>query len=514
MAIQFPGLGGYAPGTLQHLAATEHRVTELLREVDRAARAYGVPPVSVPLTDPEGPEIEELAQTPTRLHLASLATGLALHGELVAHGRPGDVVIGHSTGELTALAAAGCLSAYDAARVLCEREIALAEGDFAGGLTALRVGAQRAGHLCGAVGGWSLQPSLFNAPQQTVVSGNAEELARLEKAARALGIQATRLLVVYPHHNPLLAGAARQVAEATAAYRVEEPRTRVFSPLLGRQVRTVEDVRRVINRHLTDPVDYVRAIRELHAHHQVGVFLEAGPRPLLTQCAVECLPPDAELIGPPPGSTDGLKILDALLQSGGHLAPDAPPAAVAAPAGRTAVTSPRPRPVVAEDPAPVTARSVSAPAPAPGAVSLREAAHTAPAVRWDAPATGTVPAQEAGDAPQSLSLGERAPADSAPASSGALPEYGALVDELRSTFAEALGYPEDVFTDDAHLEADLGIASVKKTELLVALLDRYDLPTPPADLRIRDYNTLPKLADLMIMLAADGQDSEARGGAT
>ncbi|WP_330301778.1 MULTISPECIES: acyltransferase domain-containing protein [unclassified Streptomyces] len=495
-AIQLPGLGGYAAGTLQHLAATEHPVSELLREVDRAARAYGLPPVSVPLTDPDGPEIEELAQTPVRLHLASLATGLALYGELAAHGRPGDVLIGHSTGELTALAAAGCLSAYDAARVLCEREIALAEGDFAGGLTALRVGAQRAGHLCGAVGGWSLQPSLFNAPQQTVVSGNAEELARLEKAARALGIQATRLLVVYPHHNPLLAGAARQVAEATASYRVEEPRIRVFSPLLGRPVRTVKDVRRVINRHLSDPVNYLRAIRELHAHHQVGVFLEAGPRPLLTQCAVECLPPDAELIGPPPGSTDGLKILDALLHSGRHLAPDAPPAAAAAPARRTAVTSPRP--VAAEDPAPVAARSVPAPAPAPGAVSLREAA----------------PAQAAGATQQSLSLGEPAPADSAPASSGALPEYGALVAELRSTFAEALGYPEDVFTDNAHLEADLGIASVKKTELLVALLDRYNLPTPPADFRIRDYNTLPKLADLMILLAADGQDSEARGGTT
>ncbi|OKI62599.1 acyltransferase domain-containing protein [Streptomyces sp. MJM1172] len=442
-AIQFPGLGGYAAGSLQQLVAVEFRVKELLSEVDQAAREYGVPPVSVALIDPDGPDIEELAQTPTRLHLASLASGLALYAALVARGRPGDVLVGHSTGELTALAAAGCLSAYDAARVICEREIALAEGDFAGGLTALRIGARRAEHLCGAVGGWSLQPSLFNAPQQTVVSGSAEELPLLEKAARALGIQATRLLVVYPHHNPMLAGAARQVTRSTTTYRIQEPHLRVFSPLLGQPVRTADDVRRIIDRHLTDPVFFVEAIRELHASYGVGRFLELGPRAILTPCAAESLPPDVELVGPPPGTTEGCAILDELMRqrSGGS----APPAAAA----------------------------TAAPA------------HPVPA------------------APSAHSM----------ASSRKLPERDVLVAELRGTFADALGYPEEVFTDEAHLEADLGIASVKRTELLVGLLDRYDLPTPPADLRVRDYNTLPKLADLMLLLAAENTDASESGRA-
>ncbi|MEU6863354.1 acyltransferase domain-containing protein [Streptomyces sp. NPDC046876] len=442
-AIQFPGLGGYVPGSLRHLVAVDFRVKELLSEVDQAAREYGVPPVSVTLIDPDGPDIEELAQTPTRLHLASLASGLALYAALVARGRPGDVLVGHSTGELTVLAAAGCLSAYDAARVICEREIALAEGDFAGGLTALRIGARRAEHLCGAVGGWSLQPSLFNAPQQTVVSGSAEELPLLEKAARALGIQATRLLVVYPHHNPVLAGAARQVARSTTTYRIQEPHVRVFSPLLGQPVRTAGDVRRIIDRHLIDPVFFVEALRELHASHGVGRFLEVGPRALLTPCAAESLPPDVELLGPPPGTTEGSAILDELMrQRSGGSAPS------------------------------VTAATAAPAPPTPAALS----AHST-------------------------------------ASSRRLPERDVLVAELRGTFADALGYPEEVFTEEAHLEADLGIASVKRTELLVGLLDRYDLPTPPADLRVRDYNTLPKLADLMLLLAAEDTDPSESGRA-
>lgn len=444
-AIQFPGLGGYVPGVLQRLA-TESQVSKLLAEVDRAARGYGVEPVSAALTDRDGPDIEELAVTPTRLHLASLVTGLVLYGEMVANGRPGDVLLGHSTGELTALAAAGALSVYDATCALGEREVALAEGDFAGGLTALRISARRADHLCGAVGGLWLRPSLFNAPQQTVVSGSVEELHRLEKAARSLGIQATRLLVAYPHHNPMLAGAARRVAEKTVHYRLDLPRIRVFSPLLGRLVQSVEDVRWIIDRHLTEPVRYMEALRALHGDLGVSAFFEAGPRPLLTQYAVECLPPGAELVGPPPGDPDGRDILEVLLSAG------------------------------------------SADAAAP------------PFVRTSAPAAQQVrPVQAA--APASPAV----PAPPVEPRSG-LPERDRLVDELRRVFADALGYPEEVFTEDAHLEADLGIASVKKTDLLVELLDRYDLPTPPAELRLRDYNTLPKLADLMVLLAAEEAD--------
>ncbi|MGW1030118.1 acyltransferase domain-containing protein [Streptomyces sp. NPDC002577] len=469
-AIQFPGLGGYSPGVFQHLAS-EGAVSTVLREVDQAARDYGLPPVSTPLTDPAAPDIEDLAKTPTRLHLASLATGLALHGALKAHARGGDVLLGHSTGELTALAAAGCLSAYDAARVLCEREIALAEGDFGGGLTALRMSARRAENLCGAVGGWSLQPSLFNAPQQTVVSGSTEELPRLERAARALGTQATRLLVVYPHHNPMLSEAARQVAEATARYRLTEPHIRVFSPLLGRWVRSVADVRRIIDRHLTDPVDYLGAIRELHANSGVGTFLEAGPRPLLTECAAESLPPDVKLVGPPPGASDARKILDTFLQSVG---PEA---------------GPLPRRVAGT--APWDAEL------ARPAARIDVSAEQVPAVA-NAPSSGRV-----------MAVG--APVDSG--RGAALPGRDELVLELRQVFAEALGYPPEVLTEDAHLEADLGVASVKKTEILVELLDRYDLPTPPADLRVRDYNTLPKLADLMMLLAATDDEAGNTGGA-
>lgn len=439
--IQFPGLGGYAPGLLAGMAESSPRLSAVLSEVDRVAASYQLGPVSTPLTDPDGPRIEELAETPALMHLTSFTASYVLYQELCAKGIEGDALLGHSTGEITALAAAGALSVADAARVLCEREAALAEVGVLGGLVALRVDAKRAEYLCGAAGGWSLTVSLVNSPEQTVVSGSENDLPRLEAVAQAAGVQATRLLVRYPHHHPGLRRAARTVAEMTAQYRIEDPMTWVYSPLLGRFVTDAADARRIVDRHLTDPVNYLQAIRTLYDDFRIREFIEVGVRSVLTEPARQSLPADVSLLGPPPMVRNAVQILDVLA---GAVDPNVSLRAIV--------------PLVTEPESPrngaVVSQNASTPAPTP--------------------------------------------------TSRALPEHHVLLARLRQLFAEALGYPEDVFTEDAHLEADLGIASVKKTELLVNLLDEYQLPTPPASMRMRDYYTLPMLADLMEQLVVDG----------
>ena len=65
----------------------------------------------------------------------------------------------------------------------------------------------------------------------------------------------------------------------------------------------------------------------------------------------------------------------------------------------------------------------------------------------------------------------------------------------RGRYATALEYPVEVFIEDVELEADLGVDSVKKTELLSHAGDRYRLPARPTDFRLSDYSTLGKVAD-------------------
>jgi acyl carrier protein len=64
-------------------------------------------------------------------------------------------------------------------------------------------------------------------------------------------------------------------------------------------------------------------------------------------------------------------------------------------------------------------------------------------------------------------------------------------------YAAALEYPEEVFTPDVELEAELGVDSVKQTELLGRLSAEYGLPSRPVDFRLANYDTLRKVTDFV-----------------
>ena len=63
-----------------------------------------------------------------------------------------------------------------------------------------------------------------------------------------------------------------------------------------------------------------------------------------------------------------------------------------------------------------------------------------------------------------------------------------------SRYATTLEYPGAVSTEDVELEADLGVDSVKQTELLSRGADRYQLLARPRDFRLSDYSTMGRVA--------------------
>ncbi|MEX3213492.1 acyl carrier protein [Streptomyces acidiscabies] len=67
-------------------------------------------------------------------------------------------------------------------------------------------------------------------------------------------------------------------------------------------------------------------------------------------------------------------------------------------------------------------------------------------------------------------------------------------------YAQALGYPPDVLTPGADLEADLGIDSIKQVELFSQALERYGRRLPPDGSRLTSYTTLDDLATLLLDL--------------
>jgi acyl carrier protein len=89
-----------------------------------------------------------------------------------------------------------------------------------------------------------------------------------------------------------------------------------------------------------------------------------------------------------------------------------------------------------------------------------------------------------------------APALAAPALAPA-PSTGGRSDlfrEIAALYASALEYPQDVFTETAGLESELGVDSVKQTELLARLREKYGL-TLEQNFRLGQYDTLGKIVD-------------------
>ncbi|WP_346168294.1 acyl carrier protein, partial [Streptomyces javensis] len=124
------------------------------------------------------------------------------------------------------------------------------------------------------------------------------------------------------------------------------------------------------------------------------------------------------------------------------------------------------------------------------------------------PAAEAAPEPAAEAAPEPAAEAAPAPAPETPAApaSGSRPEeYGRdqLFGELRTLYAEALEYPEDVFEDEVQLEAELGVDSVKQVELLSRVSSRYGLPPRESGFRLATYNTMGKITDFVLQQLND-----------
>jgi acyl transferase domain-containing protein/NAD(P)H-dependent flavin oxidoreductase YrpB (nitropropane dioxygenase family) len=195
------------------------------------------------------------------------------------------------------------------------------------------------------------------------------------------------------------------------------------------------------------------------------------------------------------------------------LAPSPLPAAVAA-APLAAVASAPAQRAVAPAPKPVEAARGIEPTAAPAAPP-RPVAPAAPAVRVAAthvaaaaPATVAATSAVAASAPVAAAMAP-AVAATAPAVAARTPANGDVLQMLLQIVSERTGYPEDMLDLDLNIEADLGIDSIKRVEILGAFQRRC-----PADSRaslqtamerITGLKTLRETASVLAQVLGSGQ---------
>ena len=272
-AILFPGQGSQTPEMRELVARVRPDLLALVAEV------VGEDPF--PRVD-DGTNFAQPA-----IFCASLAGWTALGSPL------GEMMAGHSLGELSALVAAGAVDERDALKLVALRgrlmhESGLAAGD--GSMVAV-LGAGASEHATEIADASGLTVANDNSPLQIVLSGARARIPAAIDRARELGLRAMELDVTGAFHSPMMAAAVPELGAALQETTFTAPRTTVVCAVTA---QPFTDPRRELADALTMPVRWREVMLTLH---ELGAqrFVDVGPGRILTGLAKRTLS-DVELV--------------------------------------------------------------------------------------------------------------------------------------------------------------------------------------------------------------------------
>ena len=282
LALLFSPQGSQSVGMGRDLALDWPSAAACFAEAD-AALGW---PVSAICWSGPAEALNDTRQTQPCLFTASLAGQRALTEALEHRGErlAPALVAGHSVGEYAALVSAGVLPFADALRLVALRGSLMAEAGLSGGMAAV-IGLDReavAAVVAEAGLGKELVVANDNAPGQVVISGSTEGLAQIGAPLAAAGARRTiPLKVSGPFHSPQMAPVGARLARAFADAHWRDADPPMVSNVTGEPVRDAAEIRSLLARQVSSPVEWLRSVRRMVAEG-IDTFVECGPGGALT----------------------------------------------------------------------------------------------------------------------------------------------------------------------------------------------------------------------------------------
>lgn len=278
-AMTFPGQGSQSVGMLSDLGQS---IPVVMQTFEEASENLGYDLWQLVQKGPE----EILGQT-SRTQPALLTAGVAVFRAWLARGGPMPVsMAGHSLGEYTALACAGCLRFDEAVKLVSYRgEVMQAAVPLGTGAMAAILGLDEEDVVSAcaeATDQQVVEAANFNAPGQVVIAGDKAAVDRAVELAKARGARrAVVLQVSVPSHCSLMRGAADTLAEKLAETRIESGRVPVFQNVDARTHPEPDDIRSALSQQLYRPVRWSESIKAMQ-DTGARTFAEVGPGRVLT----------------------------------------------------------------------------------------------------------------------------------------------------------------------------------------------------------------------------------------
>jgi [acyl-carrier-protein] S-malonyltransferase len=234
----------------------------------------------------EGPE-EDLAQT-INVQAAVLAVSIAClrAAEEISEGTlpPATLVAGHGSGEYAALVAAGVMKLGDAVRLIRERGRLMNEAGRrkpGGMLTIMDIDKDTMDLICQNTG---VEISNINAPDNIVVSGDNDKLAKAKRLAQVKG--ARRMVpvrgVTGGFYSSLMDPALEGMMNAVAQFQYEVPRIPIVANVTAQPMNTVEAVKEELISQIIHGIKWQQSV-ETMLSRGITTFFEVGPGDMLTK---------------------------------------------------------------------------------------------------------------------------------------------------------------------------------------------------------------------------------------
>ena len=279
VAFLFPGQGSQYTNMLADLFVAFPQLQELVERGSRWA-PHIFPPQAFSRDEQQAQEARLTDTTVAQPALGMVS--LAMAQLLKSLGVEPEMTAGHSYGELVALCVAGSLPESGLLELSEARAVALLEaaGEDTGAMAAVAAGADKVEAALQGVEGVVL--ANHNAPRQTVLSGPRaaikNALARLEEQR----IVANEIPVACAFHSSVVAGAETRFAATLASAEVEAPRLPVWSNTTAeRHDGDGDELRRRLAKHLVEPVLFRQQIESMY-EAGARVFVEVGPGRVLS----------------------------------------------------------------------------------------------------------------------------------------------------------------------------------------------------------------------------------------
>ncbi|MBC6450549.1 type I polyketide synthase [Actinokineospora xionganensis] len=414
-------------------------------------------------------------QVATEVAQPRIVTG-SLAGLRVLHalGIEADIAVGHSLGELTALAWAGAMGGPELQELAKIRGQVMAQASHGGGAMAgLAIDPDGAERL---MDGYRVVIAGYNSPGQTVISGAAEAVDAVCKKAAAEGVTATRINVSHAFHSPLVQPAAEAMTDRLAERPFERLARQVASTVTGDVLDPDTDLRTLLVDQVLLPVRFTEAAAR--AARDVDLLIEVGPGRVLTSLVGQ-IAPDKPVLAL---DTDSASLSPLLTAVGAAFALGAPVDASALFTDRLV------RPLALD-----------------GEMTfLSSPCEAAPAID----AGLVTPLHQDGDGGGVASAGDSTPlssADATPADSGI-----STLELLCKLAAERVELPLETVTADTHPLDDLHLSSISVGQIINEVTRELGRPALAATTNFATV-TLGQLAELIDDLADTAQGGSDAG---